>query len=451
VSKHACSRHPTANIRRFGQQDTLDLELRCYVSDLITASDDLLKRTDSEEIYVNQTARDRLSSLLQAIRLLRSCITAPRDGTSSVLHPMRRTSTPRPDSLEPSLGDERRSGGQSPPNQDTAPSAAGKGIGTWLANVPSFQDEAPTAQTTAIRKAPGEGLHVRPMSRSNMTQSQGTFYTDDGASSSKTLVPPESRLKKSRSWCSDISRSTVTILKTTAKHAIPCSPTVSTSDVSIFHKRIMSDKIAITKSNRKDLDANQRMAFDRILANVPADATAVEVERILWEGANSMAPHPDFGYFFIRASHEMSTEVLKALVEFGADITRTSDVHTRCQSAMHAAALGARLVTVRYLASLGHSIDSLNGLGETPLHLAVQTPGAYDVSKYLLEAGADVNHEAENGNTPLQIILNSTKLDGKERRMLIELLLAHGADGEVNEVMEARRGDSKGRSVLGLT
>ncbi|KAL6710356.1 hypothetical protein ACN47E_009302 [Coniothyrium glycines] len=443
-------------IALFGQQDTLDVVLQGYVSQLITASDDLLKRTDSEEIYVNQTAREGLSSLLQAIKQLRSCITAiSRDGTTFDTQPQRRTSTPRPDSLEPSLGEESRSGRKSPPKQLPASSSASKGIGKWLANVPSFEDDGESVASIPSRKLSTVKLPARPSSRSNMTPSRGTFYTDDGVSSGRTLVPPESRLRKSRSWCSDISKTTVSAFKVaakkaTSKNSVPYSPTISNSDVSIFHKRITSDKIAVTQNNRKDLDTNQRMAFDRILANVPADATANEVERILWEGASSMAPHPEFGYFFIRAAYKMSIDVLKALVDFGADISRTSDVHEHYRSAMHAAAAGGQFSIVKYLTSLGHSIDSTNKLLETPLHLAIKAPKPHAIAKHLLDAGADVNHETANGQTPLQITLKNTRLEGKERSMLIELLLAHGADGEVNEVMEAKSGNSKGRSVLGL-
>ena len=180
---------------RFCQQDTLDSLLQNYVSDLITQSDELLKRTDTDEIYVNQTARDRLSSLLQAVRLLRSCITAiSREGAPSSSQLAKRTTLPRPDSLEPALGETPRSGRKSPNEQTSTRASANDGIGTWLANVPSFEDAQPLSysaieQTTIPRRL------LIPPSRNDMTPSRGTFYTDDGAASSPTLVPPESRLK----------------------------------------------------------------------------------------------------------------------------------------------------------------------------------------------------------------------------------------------------------------
>ncbi|KAF7575148.1 hypothetical protein Ptr902_05519 [Pyrenophora tritici-repentis] len=364
-------------ITLFGQQDTMDSLVQNYVSGSVTQSDDLLKRTDTDEIYVNQTARDRLSSLLQAVRLLRSCITAiSREGVPSGSQRERRTIIPRPDSLEPALGETPRSGRKSP--NEKAPSTKEEGIGTWLANIPSFTDAQPLSYSSMERTTVTR-LEIPP-SRNEMTPSRGTFYTDDGLSPNATLVAPESRLKKSYSW-------------------------------------------------------------------------SAEVERVIWEGASPMASHPEFGYFFIRAAYEMSPDILTLLIEFGADITRTNSPSAVYYSAMHAATLGRQLETVRYLASLGHSIDCPDHNGETPLHLAVQTPGASPIAKYLVEAGADIDYEAKNGLTPIHSTLKAMKLEGRERSSLIELLLAHGAEGaaEVKRVMECRRDDKKGRSVLGIT
>ncbi|KAJ4318410.1 hypothetical protein N0V94_004456 [Neodidymelliopsis sp. IMI 364377] len=288
--------------------------------------------------------------------------------------------------------------------------------------------------------------------------SLGTFYTDDGISSSRTLVAPESRnsprdsrLKKSRSWCSEASTRLDVKTKAKAKTRLAqeYSPTVSSSDVSIFHKRITSDKIAVAKGNRKDLDIDSRIGVDRILANIPSDATSGEVERVLWEGANPMVAHPEFGFFFIRAAHDMSSDILRVLMEYGADITRTAS--NRYYSAMHAAVIGGQLEIVKSLTSLGHSIDATNTLGETPLHLAARTPGANEIAKFLADKGADVNHEANDGNTPLQMALTAKKLEGRERSLMIELLLSYGAEGQLNQDLEGRRSNSKGLKVMGIT
>jgi hypothetical protein len=405
-----------------------------------------------EEIHVNQIARDRLSSLLQAIRLLRSCITAiSKEGAGSGMKSVRRTTTPRPDSLEPALGETRRSVSNSSSQPSTA-SSTDKSIGAWLADVPCHQDARPLTHSMIIKVTKEKKL-PRPPSAYDLPASHGTFYTDDGVSTSRTLVPPDSRLRKSRSWCSeastrlDVKMRAARRSKLTSKYA----STMSSSDVSVFHRNITSDKIAVAKGRRKDLDVDSRVGVDRILANVPSDVTADEIERILWEGANPLVAHPEFGFFFIRAAYEMSTDVLEVLMEYGADISRTVPAPNEYYSAMHAATLGRRLQTVQFLASFGQSIDCANTLGETPLHLAARTPGASDVAKYLADLGADVNHEANDGNTPLKRALTSTKLEGRERSEMIELLLAYGAEGEVNQDLEGRRSNSKGLSILGIT
>jgi len=287
-------------------------------------------------------------------------------------------------------------------------------------------------------------------SREAMTPSRGTFYTDDGVSTSRTLVASESRLKKTKSWCSGVTAQYATHDSSNTRVSSRYSPTIASSEVSIFEKRLTCDKVAVAKANRKDLDIDSRVAVDRILANLPSEATAADVERILWEGANPMVVHPEFGFFFIRAAYGMSHEVLKTLVDFGADINKPQSSPNRYHGVMHAATLGKQVDTLRYLVSLGHSIDTENTTGETPLILAIKTPGSYEVAKYLLDAGADVNHESDEGETPLYLALTSKALEGRERSRMIELLLAHGAEGDGREGMDRERGDAKGRSILGI-
>ncbi|KAJ6274615.1 putative alpha-glucuronidase A [Bipolaris maydis] len=249
----------------FGQQDTLDALLQSYVSDLITNSDDLLKRTDTDEIHVNQTARETLSALLQAVRLLRSCITAvSKEGTpTTTTQPAKRSS----------------------PNGRKSPSAQSSSHA-------SMNDSGIDAQPLSysnIEKSSVLRLVV-PSFQEPTTPSRGTFYTEDCASSAQTLVAPESRLKKSYSCYA-------------SRHASRYASIVSGSD---------------------------REAVDRILANIPAEATAAEVER--------------FGFFFMRAAYEMSTDILPLLTEFGADITRKNVAPTSYYTAVHAATLGSSAI-----------------------------------------------------------------------------------------------------------
>lgn len=419
---------------------------------------------------MNLIARDRLPSLLHAIRLLRSCITAVSKrggGRSNGSSPVPRTTTPRPDSLDPSLGEARRSLGETPSPIISTPSSEGKGIGTWLADIAHQQDAQRLRHSRIIEITHSRKQHSRQaserVSRTDITPGDAKFLTDKSGRSSKTLIVPESRLKKVKSWSSGItmqyathssSRSgsrTGTSNKSSNRPPSSYAPTVASSNVSVFHKKLTSDKIAVAKSNRKNLEPTQRAAVDRILANIPADATTAEVERILWEGANPMVAHPKFSYFFIRVAYEMSPDILRVLMEFGADITKRSPNANKYHSAMMAAAQGKQVDTIRYLVSLGHQVDITNEKGETPLLVAIRTPGGYKVAKFLAEKCADINHKGKDGQSPLIVALTTRGLEGRERSRMIEMLLSHGALGEVSKEMEIRRGDSKGRSVLGLT
>lgn len=431
-----------------GQETTIDSFLGGYTSNFSTATEELLKKTDIEEIQVNHIARERLPSLLQAIRLLRSCITAMARKKT----PAPRTTAPRPDSLEPSLGEGRRSVIPTP-TMGTMSSSGSKGIGTWLAGIPRLEDAKPLRHSRIVEMSKprtSRRSKSRPSLRDDISPSRGTFLTDENASPNDTLLGTESRLKKTRSWTSGITAQYATHSSSTSKVPSKYTPSIASSNVSIIHKKITCDKIAVAKENRKNLDVSSRVGVDRILANVPAETTAGDIERILWEGANPMVTHSDFGFFFIRAAHEMSPEVLRVLVDFGAEITKTLSPPNRYHCAMHAATLGGRLDTVRYLTILGHSIDTANTAGETPLVLATRTPGAYDVAKYLLDLGADVNHETEDGETPLYLALTSKVLEGRERSQMIELLVSHGAEGDVSKESDRNRGDAKGRSILGI-
>ncbi|KAH6253816.1 hypothetical protein HBI38_145740 [Parastagonospora nodorum] len=442
-----------------GQETTIDSFLGGYVSSITTATDELLKKTDIEEIQVNHIARERLPSLLQAIRLLRSCITAMSRKKKAVVP---RTTTPRPDSLEPSLGDSRRSLRHAPLHENTMSSSSSgkKGIGSWLAGIPVSDDAQPLRHSRIVEMSipkTSRRSRSRASLRETLTLSRGTFYTDDGLTSPTLTTAPESRLKKTRSWSSGITAQYATHDSSTTKVPSKYSPSkysqsITSSNVSVIHKKITCDKVAVAKENRKNLDVSSRVGVDRILANVPAEATASDVERILWEGANPMVAHAEFGYFFIRAAYEMSPDILRVLLDFGADITKTMPLPNIYHSVMHAATLGAQLPTLEYLLSLGHSIDMLNAVGETPLVLATKTPGCFEVAKYLLDQGADVNHETEDGETPLYLALTGKAVEGRERSRMIEMLQQYGAEGNVH-MGDGGRGerDKKGRMVLGIT
>lgn len=79
----------------------------------------------------------------------------------------------------------------------------------------------------------------------------------------------------------------------------------------------------------------------------------------------------------------------------------------------------------------GSEIDTLDEQGYTPLHWAVNCPVT---TAKLLEAGANPNFKGPNDQTPLHLATIRYSYDDPwVRGQVINLLLAHGGDSEIND------------------
>lgn len=70
------------------------------------------------------------------------------------------------------------------------------------------------------------------------------------------------------------------------------------------------------------------------------------------------------------------------------------------------------------------SIDSVDCMGDTPLHVLARRPNLYGV-RLLLEEGADPNAVGDMGETPLHVAVSVEDAD------MIRLLLDSGADPNI--------------------
>lgn len=94
------------------------------------------------------------------------------------------------------------------------------------------------------------------------------------------------------------------------------------------------------------------------------------------------------------------SKLVQTLLDFGADPTRRTFT---MQSALHVAARHSDAATVSALLAhnrCGATINTRDGTGWTPLHLAAQA-GRADVVRVLVERGADVDARDDRGGTPL--------------------------------------------------
>ncbi|KAF2795048.1 hypothetical protein K505DRAFT_240763 [Melanomma pulvis-pyrius CBS 109.77] len=391
---------------------------------------ELLTRIDTEKERITDQTEDEILSLECWLAELKICAEATLEGLMANESSSNRSNSPQQRKRSPRY--ERNDSAQS------ASRSSGTGIGAWIDSVASHVELQPVERPESI-------LTSVSRIRDELQPSRSTFYTESStAGSIRSRKPKQSRTRSRSARPQPIPEGTKTSKQA---HFAPSITFGAPAPERVgLRQYINADKIAIAKSKRLELSPDQVIALDRDLRNIGRTATHATVERMLWIGANPNVEDSEFGFLFIRAAFDLSTVILRLLVKYGADITKSST--SKYFSVLHACVLGRQLESVQFLIELGTPIDAPNSGGETALHLAAKTPGAYPIAKYLLEMGADVNTEAKEAETPLHVALIATKLDSRERSMMVELLLAHGAEGELNAEPGKSRG--KGLSVLGI-
>ncbi|MOA21233.1 Ankyrin repeats (3 copies) [compost metagenome] len=92
---------------------------------------------------------------------------------------------------------------------------------------------------------------------------------------------------------------------------------------------------------------------------------------------------------------------------------------------LHGAVNTENVEMIRYLIEQGADVNAQNDEGYTPLHIALYP----DVADCLLAHGALINLPSYDGSTPLHTQVS----DGEERWDVIMLLLARGADRHLKD------------------
>jgi len=134
------------------------------------------------------------------------------------------------------------------------------------------------------------------------------------------------------------------------------------------------------------------------------------------------------------AAHVGNYEAVKLFLNYRVSLELKDEYFGR--TPLHWAAMGWHADIVWLLLLRGADPNVQDGIGHTPLHLAVKTKPCVDVAKILLEAGADPNIQDAYGRTPLHYAVFH------DNPRIISLLLRYGADPNIK--------DNEGKTPLDL-
>lgn len=162
----------------------------------------------------------------------------------------------------------------------------------------------------------------------------------------------------------------------------------------------------------------------KVLLDHGADVEAVSEQ----QGSRSMHLAAEFGY----------ASVLGLLLDHGADI-EAQDQNQR--TPLLRATTAGHLSVVRLLLDRGANVHTKEGLyGQTPIHWAAYR-GHLGIVQLLIEHGADIHARDNTGLTPFRMAIHPQSYSVVGGPKLLEYLVAEGADPNVK--------DTSGLSVLG--
>lgn len=148
------------------------------------------------------------------------------------------------------------------------------------------------------------------------------------------------------------------------------------------------------------------------------------VSDLLRSGVDANIQGGPHGFPLIVASRQGHNEVVKLLLDHGADINANTPGRSKGHTALRAASLGFRNATiavVRLLLERGADIDAQSDSEGTALHEAVGVRNT-EIARLLLEKGARLDIEQEVVGTALHIASRNGSKD------LVQLLLESGAN-----------------------
>jgi len=151
----------------------------------------------------------------------------------------------------------------------------------------------------------------------------------------------------------------------------------------------------------------RKTILDRAYSTAFASGDVDLLKRLADQGATVNGPTSTGDSQLLLAVSQSHTEVVKTLIESGADVKQTAPFSA--WTALHSSSLQADTGTTQLLLGKGADPNALDGLGRTPLHIAAHASSP-DIVSILLAAGADPARIDSLGNSALHYAAASGSL-----------------------------------------
>jgi ankyrin repeat protein len=149
--------------------------------------------------------------------------------------------------------------------------------------------------------------------------------------------------------------------------------------------------------------------YDALLAEVEA---APQLAKLSWQNGKTLLHS---------AACDCQPKLANALIRLGANVEANYDEQG---TPLHEAARSACVEVAISLLACGSNPNATGGRNSTPLHEAADNADAIEVTRLLLEHGADANRKNANGDTALDVAARRIHSE------IIQVLIEHGASTE---------------------
>jgi len=179
------------------------------------------------------------------------------------------------------------------------------------------------------------------------------------------------------------------------------------------------------------------------VADAAKRGDAAAVTKLLKQGADVSAAHPDGMTPLHWAAERGDTPIADALIHAGANLSAVTRLGQ--YTPLHLAARSGSGGVVKALVKAGAPVAALTSSGSAALHLAAASGNVESVSA-LLDAGADINiKDTENGQAPLVFAVSGGHLD------VIKTLIKRGANVNLaTKPVDLQRMQATDRTAAGV-